>query len=256
MGDFNAIAVGKNLDDLNKQLEDQIVTLQQQQADNSLLIASLEEENSNLQDSVEEKSYLIETYEEEIKKLKKEIADLSERNKTLRRERDNDQVDINNLRSERKVLQDLLNKIVGGLKQLVMLAKPPSADAELIVPEEIAEADRGKYKGVFVCSRELTNINPRNFERLVKELPQINWGDAPAYVLKDQSTLRFCEGTTLVVFFSLKVTHPAIKAMKHNVKLTGANLIVGANINKMIGLIKKWLENPDFGWTGIPHPLL
>lgn len=257
MGDFDTITVEKNLDDSVKQLECKIATLQQQLADNLLLIASSGEENSNLQSSLVEKSLLIGTYEEQIQSLNQEITGLTERNKVLRQKREGNKVDIKNLRSERKVLRDLLNKIVGKLQQLVMLAELPPTDTKLIIREEIAEADRGKYKGVFVCcgSGELKLFNQRRFQLLVERLPQFNWGSAPMYVLTDQSKPRFPEGTTLVVFFVRGLSHPEVEAMKRIVKLTGAHLIINSNLGQIIEHIQQWLKNSDFGRIGVSFPL-
>ena len=247
MGESERDKAKDELNDLFKQLESNITFLQQQLGDKSSLIISLETKNSDLKSELVEKSSLVEAYEEEDEKFRKEISDLSEDNKTLRRARKNDQVDINNLRNERKELQNLLDRAIKESEQLVMLAEPPPEDTEPIIQEEVAEADWGKYDGLFVCSREVSTIAQRFFNRLVKAFPQINWGDAPEYLQNDQSTLRFREGIALVVFFPLKMTHPAIGAMKRDAKLAGANVMIGANINKMIGIIKKWLENPNFG---------
>ena len=248
MGESERDKAKDELNGLFKQLESNITFLQQQLENKSSLIISLETQNSDLKSELAEKSSLIEAYEEEEEKSRKEISNLSEDNKTLRRTKNNNQVDINNLRDERKELQNLLKGAIKESEQLVMLAEPPPEDIEEpIIQEEVAEADWGKHNGLFVCSREVNTIAQRFFDRLVKTFPQINWGDAPECLQSDQSTLRFREGTALVVFLSLKITHPAMKAMKRDAKLAGANIMIGVNVNKMIGVIRKWLQNPDFG---------
>lgn len=213
-----------------------------------------------LEVTLSEKMQLISSLEEEIVVCRDRINKLEEETKSLRQKSSNQKADINALRTEREKLNCLLDKTLGELEKVkIAMAKIMEINdiscANLEGEDEVADPDRDKHLGMFVCSNNIPKDKiAKHFENLVKELPQFNWGKEPVYIRKGQS-LTMSQGVILVVIFTWGMEHPCCDSIKLTAKSNGADVISGNRSNIIITQINNWFKNSSFDATNVSCPI-
>lgn len=267
---FDAAVVKGDVDRTMTQLGQRIESICQQLSDCTVQVRGLIGENQTLQGLLTAKEgeivrleTLVGEHSVASQKLDAKVTELQNDNDALRRKNKNQGADINSLREQRELCQDIIEDVQTGLELLAALAEEASVEAEEAdlavssLQEEIADSERGRYKGVFICcgNEQHLSQNQDNFLRLIDALPQIDWGRDPLYVLKDQQRPGIPEGMHLVAILYRGLSHSDVTALKKSAKLTGANVIMHSNPAQMVALVRQWLQNPDFSQVGVPYPI-
>ena len=258
----NGKQMEQKINDLVKELEDQIVDLSQQIGDSP--IDQLVAEKESLALALGTKEAEIEGLKAQVKQLSEKSSQLSDNNgklqddnRDLRRKNNNQQEDINLLRSANENSAKLIEGVKGKLEHLLGLADIAfSMELEAIPEAPLSVEEVGKYKGMFVCCGESQHRknNLRRFESLVRATPQVDWGEGPHFVLKDSQRPPIPAGMHLVLFFARGLSHPDIDALKYSAKLAGVHTATHTNIAPLVQIVSEWLKNPDFGMVGSSYP--